>query len=82
MSSQISISIPSAVVTPKEFASLENVSIHTVYSWVKKGWLTLRPKRHAHSRSKILYAKYKKKQQAEIYGHSNIEINIDPLMPF
>jgi predicted site-specific integrase-resolvase len=76
MSTQISIRIPRAVVTPGQFALLEGISRRTVYSWCEKGLLPCEPKKTAKSRSRIYYAKYKQKQTEDALGHSRFEIII------
>ncbi|CAI1905092.1 MULTISPECIES: hypothetical protein [Serratia] len=76
MSTQISIRIPSAVVSPGEFAKLEGITRRTAYSWCEKGLLPLHPKKNAHSRTKIYYAQYKQKQISQSLGHSRFEILI------
>ncbi|MGP2800956.1 Rha family transcriptional regulator [Serratia ureilytica] len=76
MSTQISIRIPRAVVSPGEFAELEGIKRRTAYSWCEKGLLPIQPKKNAHSRTKIYYAQYKQKQLSESLGHSRFEIVI------
>lgn len=76
MSTQISIRIPRAVVSPGEFAKLEGISRSTVYSWCFKGLLPIHPKSNAHARTKIYYLKYKQQQLTESLGHSRFEIAI------
>ncbi|EON87839.1 helix-turn-helix domain-containing protein [Plesiomonas shigelloides] len=78
MTAQISIRIPSALVSPSEFARLEGISRNTVYAWCCRGTLAkyMQPKTNGRARTKIYYAKYKLNQMTEALGHSRFEIII------
>lgn len=78
METRISIRIPSALVSPSEFAQLEGLSRNTVYAWCCRGVLAkyMRPKVKGRSRTKIYYARYKSNQMTESLGHSRFEIVI------
>lgn len=76
-----SIDIPSAWVYPKEFAALENMSIHTVYKWKEFGLLKIVPKKirkgktRAGGKIQIKYYEYKV-QQMKALGCPDVAINV------
>ncbi len=80
MAALITIKIPRERVTPKEFAILEGMSVHTVYKWTSLGKLDIAPKSigagktRAGGHTKILYARYKEKMTALSLGHSRFQI--------
>ncbi|MGL5345425.1 MAG: helix-turn-helix domain-containing protein [Plesiomonas sp.] len=78
MTTKISVRIPSALVSPSEFAKLEGISRNTVYAWCCRGKLAkyMQPKINGRSRTQIYYAKYKLNQMSESLGHSNFDVLI------
>jgi DNA-binding CsgD family transcriptional regulator len=76
MSATITIRIAKEIVSPKEFARLEGLSVHTVRKWVQTGKLTVKKKLCARSRSEILYAEYKRKNFAASHRNTSIVINV------
>lgn len=82
MSEKISIRIPKVVVTPGEFAALENLSRSAVYSRIHRGALAkfLKNKEKNKSWVEIYYLRYKKDQLSKALGHSRFEIIVDELV--
>lgn len=78
MTTKISIRIPSALVSPAQFAELEGLSRNTVYAWCCRGKLAkyMQPKKNGGARTKIYYARYKLQQMSESLGHSDFEVVI------
>lgn len=82
MVNPISINIPRAWVTSKEFAVLEKLSIHTVYKWKETGKISAFPQSVSKGCArpggalKIKYLDYVSKQTRIALGHSNFVINV------
>lgn len=82
MANPISINIPRVWVTSAEFATLEKLSIHTVYKWKELGKISAFPQsiKKGCTRSggalKIKYLDYVSQQARLALGHSNFVINV------
>lgn len=74
MATTISIYIPKAKVTPKEFSELQGVKVRTVRSWYEKGLLSLDKKEHKNGRVAIHYLKYIERQTRQALGHDRFQI--------
>lgn len=76
MAATITIRIAKEIVSPKEFARLEGVSVHTARKWVQSGKLTVKKKLCSRSRSEILYADYKRKNFAAAHKNTSVVIKV------
>ncbi|MDR6350698.1 Rha family transcriptional regulator [Pantoea sp. SORGH_AS_0659] len=74
MAASISIYIPKAKVTPKEFSELQGVKVRTVYSWCEKGILSKDKKDHKNGRTSIHYLKFIERQTRQALGHNRFQI--------
>jgi phage terminase Nu1 subunit (DNA packaging protein) len=74
MATMISIYIPKAKLSPKEFAELHGMNIRTVRLWCEKGILTQDKKSNKHSRTSIHYLKYIERQTRQAVGHNRFQI--------
>lgn len=74
MAAMISIFIPKAKVTPKEFSELQGVKVRTVRSWCEKGILSQDKKAHKNSRTSIHYLKFIERQARQALGHNRFQI--------
>lgn len=74
MATMISIFIPKAKVTPKEFSELQGVKVRTVRSWCEKGILSQDKKAHKNSRVAIHYLKFIERQARQSLGHNRFQI--------
>lgn len=82
MANSISINIPRVWVTTEEFATLEKLSIHTVYKWKERGKINAFPQSiskgctRPSGQLKIKYLDYVTQQTCLALGHSNFVINV------
>ena len=74
MTSMISIYIPKAKVSPKEFSELQGVTTRTVWNWCQKGILTQDKKAKPGSRTSIHYLKFVERQTRQALGHNRFQI--------
>ncbi|WP_433647143.1 hypothetical protein [Kosakonia pseudosacchari] len=85
MASEITIvKIPSEIVSPHEFATLERVSIATVRRWTTgdRPYLPIEPRvikpgrKRAGGMVRIYYARWKEEQLRKALGHSRFQLVI------
>lgn len=74
MATLISIYIPKAKLTTKEFADLHGMKPRTVRSWCEKGILSQDKKNHKNGRNTIHYLKYIERQTRQALGHNRFQI--------